>query len=139
MKGTLVVTGDPDADVLLNAGPLALLVGIAQPDHSSNEGQAATTVRGVQSGAWRQRFQDLSARGVPTRDSETTGDMSSADFRIDQAVITHLSDGKVVEAWEIAEFQRVLFAKTRPTGTRSACSAAAWRPPGRIGAVAADA
>jgi len=24
-------------------------------------------------------------------------------FRIDQAVITHLTDGKVVEAWEIAD------------------------------------
>ena len=24
-------------------------------------------------------------------------------FRIDQAVITHLSDGKVIEAWEIAD------------------------------------
>ena len=28
---------------------------------------------------------------------------SGRGFRIDQAVITHLRDGKVVEAWEIAD------------------------------------
>ena len=28
---------------------------------------------------------------------------SGRDFRIDQAVITHLRDGKIVEAWEIAD------------------------------------
>jgi ketosteroid isomerase-like protein len=28
---------------------------------------------------------------------------SGRDFRIDQAVITHLRDGKVAEAWEIAD------------------------------------
>ncbi len=28
---------------------------------------------------------------------------SGREFRIDQAVITHLRDGKVVEAWEIAD------------------------------------
>ena len=30
-------------------------------------------------------------------------DGSGRDFRIDQAVITHLRDGKVTEAWEIAD------------------------------------
>lgn len=28
---------------------------------------------------------------------------SGRSFRIDQAVITHLRDGKVIEAWEIAD------------------------------------
>ena len=28
---------------------------------------------------------------------------SGHSFRIDQAVITHLRDGKVIEAWEIAD------------------------------------
>ena len=30
-------------------------------------------------------------------------DGTGRSFRIDQAVITHLRDGKVVEAWEIAD------------------------------------
>ena len=32
---------------------------------------------------------------------------SGGSFRIDQAVITHLRDGKVVEAWEIADMAAV--------------------------------
>ncbi len=33
MKGTLAVTGDPEADELLNTDPLALLVGMLLDQH----------------------------------------------------------------------------------------------------------
>ena len=33
---------------------------------------------------------------------------SGRSFRIDQAVITHLRDGKVIEAWEIADIAALL-------------------------------
>lgn len=45
--------------------------------------------RVVVTGTMRQSF-----AGVPT---------AGGSFRIDQAVITHLRDGKVAEAWEIAD------------------------------------
>lgn len=33
MKGTLTVTGDPEADRLLNSDPLALLIGMQLDQH----------------------------------------------------------------------------------------------------------
>jgi len=43
---------------------------------------------------------------------------SGRGFRIDQAVITHLRGGKVVEAWEIADIA-ALREQVRATGTRA--------------------
>jgi len=40
-------------------------------------------------------------------------------FRIDQAVIIHLRDGKVAEAWEIADLTAVTVPGSEPRGERS--------------------
>ncbi|MEX2274336.1 MAG: ester cyclase [Actinomycetota bacterium] len=39
---------------------------------------------------------------------------SGRSFRIDQAVIVHLRDGKIAEAWEIADVTPLRAAQTRP-------------------------